>query len=74
LEAITERPMTPPDYQPKEKNCLKCAHHTTCVIYRYAVRFVQTEFPDNGKPFKPEETAKICKFYNPLQRIETITD
>jgi len=69
MQEITERPMTPPDYQPKDKSCLKCAHHETCVIFRFAGRFVATEFTEGKAPFKPQEMAKICSLYNPLQRV-----
>ncbi len=69
--------MTPPGYEPKEKNCLKCAHHTTCIIFKFAGRFIDSEFPSAAyskeeRPFQPEQMAKICRFYNPLQRIEPI--
>jgi hypothetical protein len=85
VQEIQERRLTPDSYEPKEKTCLKCAKHDVCVIYRYAVRFLQSEFPSeradepiNGpgtekQPFKAEETAKICRFYNPLQKIEALT-
>lgn len=66
---ITTRPQAPPEYNPKEKTCLKCAHHEVCTVYRFAARFLGEEFPKDAQPFKPEEIAKICRLYNPLQRI-----
>jgi len=69
-QKIEERPLTPPEYNPTDKSCLKCAHRDVCVIYRFASRFAATEFEKDAAPFKPENMAKICKVYNPLQRIE----
>ena len=75
MQEIKERPLAPADYQPKEKTCLKCAHRDVCVIYRFATRFAQEEFPDKeSRPFKPDQMAKICGLYNPLQKIEALTD
>ncbi len=70
MQGITERPLAPPDYTPKDKTCLKCAHHDVCTIYRFASRFAGEEFPKEDQPFKPEDMARICKLYNPLQRLE----
>ncbi len=47
------------------KSCKSCAHVTVCQIFRVEVEYLNKEFGEKGLelPFKPEELAKICKFF-----------
>lgn len=54
-------------------SCLKCAHFKVCVIARNVFPMMDQMFAmlkDNDKPFKAEEIAKLCKWYEVQKQDE----
>ena len=57
-----------------EPSCKKCLHLMVCVIYRSNFEAMKENFPDlNLAPFKPDELAKICKYYSDAPRFSSDT-
>lgn len=51
-----------------ERSCFKCAHLGVCYYYRATAQIVAIRDEETEKqfqPFKPEEIARICRFYSP---------
>jgi len=46
-----------------ERQCSTCAHVKVCTYIRNIVRVIKSEEGDMGRPFNPEDIAKICEFY-----------
>lgn len=45
-------------------DCRKCNHFPTCIIWRFVAQQLMPQFAEGGQmPFKIEDVAKICNFY-----------
>lgn len=52
-------------YQPSP-SCLKCVHMRVCVIHRNIAPMMESLYgilKDEDKPFKAQDIAKLCKWY-----------
>jgi hypothetical protein len=47
-------------------SCLKCKHFLVCKIAANVFPMIEGMFPD-VKPFKADEIAKICQFYELIE-------